>query len=268
MILRRFVSASILGMAVLCSASTAALAQPTPAEEAAERNAQAATMQQLSRTLTVELTDARLEDIIQFLRDFSGATIEVLWLDEQSAEGLQKDQRLTIAAKDSTVFAFLEAVLQKTQTEFSQNSWQFTRDGSGIEIGPKSRLNATAYLKLYDVNDMLFQIPDFVDAPSLDLDQVLNQGQQGSSGASGGIFQDANSDDGGVGPTPDELATQLITIITENVEPEQWQDNGGSGGTIRFYNGYLLIRAPGYMQRQLTGYPAPKKAAAQPQPRQ
>ena len=261
---RRIASASILGILLSGVAATPALSQGSKAEQAAERDARAATMQLLGRNLTVDLTDARLEDIIQFLADFSGATIEVMWLDDRATEGLQKDQRITISAKDSTVLAFLERILEKTQSDFSPNTWQFTRDGNGIEIGPKSRLNATAYLKMYDVNDMLYQIPNFVEAPSLDLDQVLNQGQQGSSGASGGIFQDTANNDGGQGPTTEELAQNLMNIITENIEPEQWQDNGGTGGTIRFYNGYLLIRAPDYIQRQLTGYPAPSRTSAQP----
>jgi hypothetical protein len=264
MTIRRLLSASILGISIVGLAPLGVAAQSSSAEQAAERDARAATMRSLGRVITVDLNDARLEDIIQFLRDFSGATIDVMWLDDQANEGLQKDQRLTISAKDSTVLAFLERILEKSQTEFSPNTWQFTREGNGIEIGPKSRLNSKAFLKMYDVNDMLYQIPDFVDAPSLDLDQVLNQGQQGSSGASGGIFQDANNNEGGVGPTTEELAQNLMNIITENIEPEQWQDNGGTGGTIRFYNGFLLIRAPDYIHRQLTGYPAPTPTAAGP----
>ncbi len=264
MSIRTLIRASILGVLLLNAAPATVFAQKSSAEEAAEREARSATMLALSRTITVDLNDARLEDIIQFLRDFSGASIDVMWLDDRSADGLQQDQRITISAKDATVLAFLERILERSQSDFSPNAWQFTRDGTGIEIGPKNRLNARAYLRLYDVNDMLYQIPDFTDAPSLDLDQVLNQGQQGSSGASGGIFQDANTENTGTQQDTQALAQELIDIITENVEPEQWRDNGGTGGTIRFYNGFLLIRAPDYMHRQLTGYPAPVRTVTQP----
>lgn len=262
---RSFVRAAALGAAFAIGGATAALGQNSAQEEAAIAEARAATIAQLSRPITIELTDARLEDIVQFLRDFTGANIEPMWVEDQY-DGLQKDQRLTISANNSTVLAFLERVLERTQSDFSPNTWQFTRDGAGIEIGPKNRLNSRAYLKLYDVNDLLYQIPDFTEAPQLDLDQVLNQGQQGSSGASGGIFQDEGDDNGGQGLSPRELIDQMIEIITENVEPEQWLTNGGSGGTVRYYNGYLMVRAPNYIHRQLEGYPAPTKPAAQHAP--
>jgi hypothetical protein len=46
-----------------------------------------------------------------------------------------------------------------------------------------------------------------------------------------------------------------MQIITQLVEPDQWVDNGGSGGTIRYYNGTLIVNAPDYMHRGIDGYP-------------
>src|SRR5690606_7280790 len=46
----------------------------------------------------------------------------------------------------------------------------------------------------------------------------------------------------------------LIDLITTFVEPEQWQDNGGDGGTIRYFQGTLIVNAPDYIHRQINGY--------------
>ncbi len=260
------IAATLLGVTVVATSDVMAQSAPGSAEARSERDARSATVRAMSRAITIELNDSRLEDVIQFLRDFSGAEIEVFWVDDQATDGLQKDQRITISAKNMTVLDFIERLLEKAQTDFSKSAWQFSRDGRSIEIGPKSRLNERAYLKMYDINDLIFQVADFTDAPRLDLDQVLNQGQQGSSGSTGGIFEGGDEENPGTAPTAQELADKLVAIITENIEPEQWQDNGGSGGTIRFFNGFLMIRAPDYIQRQLTGYPAPRAVSAQPTP--
>ena len=37
--------------------------------------------------------------------------------------------------------------------------------------------------------------------------------------------------------------TQLIEIIKETVTPDMWRDNGGSEGTIKWFNTKLLITA-------------------------
>lgn len=212
------------------------------------------TARQLSRGITVELTDARLEDIVQFITDYSGANIRAMWLDDRSSEGLDKDMEVSVSVENVRVIDFIEEVMEQASSDFSPATWQFAENGRGIQIGPRARLNEKNYLKAYDVNDLLFQLPDFDNAPTLDLDQVLNQGQQGGSGSSGSIFQDDNDGELEI-RTTEELAQELIDILIETVEPDQWRDNGGDGGTIRFYSGFLLINAPNYIHRQLGGLP-------------
>ena len=57
-------------------------------------------------------------------------------------------------------------------------------------------------------------------------------------------------------PPPQEKAEELIAIITELVEPNLWNINGGTAAYIRYYEGNLIIRAPDFVQRQIGGYPA------------
>lgn len=240
-----------------------ALARPE-APTASDMEARAATARKLRKTLSIELNDARLEDIVTFITDFSGADIEPMWIDDGGDAGLKKDQRMTIEVKDVSVLTLIERVLAKAETDFSPATWQFAPSGGAVEIGPRGRLNKQAYLKMYDIQDMLFQIPDFADAPRLDLDQVLNQGGQGGGGG-GSVFGGDTGADVPFVPT-EELAQKIVEIVTEYVEPDQWTDNGGDGASIRHYSGHLMIRAPDYIHRQLLGYPfdlgKPRHAAA------
>lgn len=226
---------------------------PTPTDN--RERQQAASL--LGKPVTIELTDTRLEDVMTFIRDFSGAQIEPVWRDEDGGAGLDKDQRITVSVTNAPVIVLLERVLAKAETDFSPATWQFAPGGGGgvIEAGPRARLNEQAYLKTYDIQDLLFVIPDFPDAPQLDLDQVLNQGGQGGGGGGGGsVLGGDDQQDVEFVPT-EQLAQRIIDLITEYVEPEQWQDNGGDGASIRHYSGSLLVRAPDYIHRQLAGYP-------------
>ncbi len=248
----------IFGAAVLAVAPVAIAQTPDAESQTAVRatpaDIAAQTVARLSRPISLELTDVRLEDIIQFLKDFTGAEIEALWLDDRNTDGLDKDQRVTIAVKDVRAIDFIERLIEKVKSDFSPVTWQFSRTG-GLEIGPKSRLNKGAYLRVYDIQDMLFQIPNFANAPELNLDQVLNQGQQGGGGGGGSIFREQGTNEAQDEKSAQELADEIRGLITAYVEPDQWQDNGGDGGTITYFDGHFLIRAPEYMHRALLGSP-------------
>lgn len=247
---------SVLALVIACfslvllapSSASARPDAPTSADIAARRD----TAAKLRKLITIELNDARLEDVVQFIEDFAAIELEPMWIDDAEG-GLDKEQRITVEVKDVPVITLIERVLQKTQTDFSPATWQFAPSGGAVEIGPRSRLNQQAYLRIYDIQDLLFQIPDFEDFPELDLDQVLNQGGQGGGGG-GSVFSEEGENEPR-GPNAQELLERLTDIITETIEPEQWRENGGDGGSITPYKGALLIRAPDYMHRQLEGYP-------------
>jgi hypothetical protein len=106
----------------------------------------------------------------------------------------------------------------------------------------------------------MFVIPDFPNVPALDIDSVL---QQGGGGGGGGQspFEQNQEDDNRVRETDEEAAQRIIDLITDDIEPDQWQDNGGDGASVRFYKGTLLIRAPDYIHRQIVEPPFMRSTA-------
>ncbi len=252
------------GVLALCAVTAVASAQrgtpgqpSTTAGVRAPMDARAATLNKLLKPITIELSGTRMEDVVTFVKDFAGVEIEAMWLEDRYSTGLDKDTEIDLSVSNITVLAFIERVLDKAdEDDFDRSAWQFSTDGA-LEIGPRSRLNKKATLVVYDIREMLFTLPDFSSVPSLDLDAVLQQSQQGGGGGNSGIFGDDAQDDFSdlFPPINEEGADELIDIITTFVEPNEWEDNGGTGGTIRFYKGTLLIKAPDYMHRQLGGYP-------------
>lgn len=205
-----------------------------------------AAAESMVKPMTVSFTDARLEDVMRFLQDFTGATFDVQWIDDRNVDGLDPERVVSLDVTDMPAITVLERVLKRATDGFEAATWQFSEDGE-IQIGPKSRLNEYATLKMYDIRDLLFRVESFTEVPDLGLGQII-QGQGG--GGAGGDFQYEDRDRG----TPEEEAQVIVDLIVQFVEPDQWRDNGGDGGSITFYQGALLVRAPDYMHRQLVGY--------------
>ncbi|TVQ64299.1 MAG: hypothetical protein EA379_01855 [Phycisphaerales bacterium] len=256
--------ATILGLAlgaiVALGATGETLAQSLNERLAGAQNRRAAadprrvTLERLMRNVTLEMNESRLQDVMTFIEQVGDLTLDVKWDDDAGAvSGLNKDQTVTLSVRGAPLLTMLERVLEHTQDDFDQSTWQLTPSGM-LEVGPKSRLNRRTTLKIYDISDLLFVIPNFTNVPDLDLDSVLQQGgQRGGGGGGGGIFQDPGDEDD---IEPEEVRVeQLMNIIMDSVEPEQWLDRGGDGASMRFHDGRLLIRAPDYIHRQIDGYP-------------
>ena len=251
---RNRVCESVLAGRLLLAAGIGPLLAATPLVCAQQRVAdpRAVALDRLSRPISVSLENERLEDVIKFLATVSNTTIDPLWLDDRGSTGLDRDARVSVRAHEVPVLTVLERALQRVQDSFDGNSWSMTEDGI-IEVGPKSRLNRRTELKIYDIQDLLFQIPNYADAPEIDIDQATQQ-TGGGGGGTGSIFDQDDQDDREQRRSTEDQALELIDIIIETIEPEQWRDNGGDAATIRFYRGTLIVRAPDYIHRQLGGY--------------
>ena len=238
-------------MAQSTSMTAGAAAQRAPRSVARPADPRAQTLRDMQKRVTVDLADARLEDAIMFIEQAGNLPMDVAWLDTNTPIGLDKEKRVTLNAKNATLQAILENVLDRASDDFSEATWQFSRDGI-IEVGPKEWLNSKKTLRLYDINDLLFVFPNFTDVPELDLDAVLQQGQGGGGGGGRGVFRAEEGED--IEPDEEERAQEIIDIMTSTVEPDQWQVNGGTGATVRFFRGSLLISAPEYIHRQIGGH--------------
>ncbi len=239
------------------------VAQPSVQERAAAmRQAQARrdprrlTLERLMTPVTVDLKDARLEDVLTFVAQTADIEVDTAWNDG-GLDGLDRDARVTVAVRDKALLSLVEAVLEKAPGGSEANTWQLGRGGE-FEVGPKSRLNKRATLKIYDISDMVFVQPDFPQVPELSLDTVLQQGSQRGGGGSsaGGIFnqRETNNTDQ-ILRDERQRADDIVALIVQNVEPAQWDRNGGDGATVRLQDNSLLIKAPDYIHRQIGGYP-------------
>lgn len=211
------------------------------------------TLIKMAKRMNLEVTEAKLEDVISFIKDTTQADLEPIYTgDAGDAAGLDREKKVTLTVKNRDALSILETVLQKTKGEFGAgNSWQMTEYGT-MQIGPKEALNRDRRVEMYDINDLLSIIPRYEDVPEIDLNSVLQQSQGGGGGQS--PFTENNRGRDQDLKTREERATDIINILVANVESEQWSDNGGEAATIRHYNGTLIVNAPDYVHRQIVGY--------------
>ncbi|HLO40565.1 MAG TPA: hypothetical protein VK176_06035 [Phycisphaerales bacterium] len=251
-------------IATVAGTATCLRAQTTPATQPAEpvvvrsSRPERDTLLKFSRPLTVEFKDTRLEDAVKFMTDVTGADIEPMWTDDIHSVGLNKDQLITFTAKNINALKVMEKLLQKASEkgDLLENSWQMSDTGS-MQIGPKERLNSFKRMEMYDINDLLLVLPMYTDAPEFDLQSVLQSSGSGGGGGSQSPFRDTGGGNRQTqqGPSREERAQDVVKVVTDLIETEQWTDNGGTGGTVRYYQGALMVNAPDYIHRQINGYP-------------
>lgn len=213
----------------------------------------------LDTSLTFEFQDRPAREVFQMLEDLLGVKIIGRYADDKKGHGIDPDILISLDVENEPALRILENVIKQAE-DLEETTWQL-RNGY-LEVGTKERLSVPAAqeLQIYPVENLLKDRLQFNDPPDLDLAASLDQGQGGggggghSGGSGGSIF-------GGAGIDSDQMdrqekAEELIVIITELVEPNLWNINGGTSAYIRYYEGNLIIRAPDFVQRQIGGYPA------------
>jgi hypothetical protein len=211
-------------------------------------------MIRLTRTVSVDFQDKRLEDVINFIQTSSAAELEPLWIDDRNSEGLDKEKLISVKVDNQTFLQLIERVLEKGRGDTGgDNTWQMSETGA-MQLGPKERLNKFRRVEIYDINDLLLEVPDYTDVPHIDLQQAL-QSNQGGGGGQSPFREQGQQDRDARLRTRQQKVDDLLQLITQIVEPDQWTDNGGSGGSIKFYPpGSLIVNAPDYMHRGIDGY--------------
>lgn len=112
--------------------------------------------------------------------------------------------------------------------------------------------------KLYFIGDLLMDIPNFNNAPGFDLNDALSNTSSGGSNRSGGkgdseLFKFDDEDDAGERLTKEEKAERIAQMIRDTIEPDIWRENGGRYGSVRYYRGMLVVKAPEFVHEQIGG---------------
>jgi hypothetical protein len=200
----------------------------------------------LNRTVgQMNLDKVTFSDAIDFLRDSADVNLHVNWK-ALEASGVSRDVPISIRLSNLPIRKALTYVLNAAPP----STW-FVDDGV-IEVTTQAIADKHMYTRVYPIDDLVMDIPDFY-GPQFNL-QSAAQG----SGQSGGQspFQNSNTQQQQPQqqprPTRDERGQQIVDLITQSIRPDIWHASGGPA-TIAYYHGSLVVTAPRQVHEAISG---------------
>ncbi|MBC7783786.1 MAG: hypothetical protein H7144_08090 [Burkholderiales bacterium] len=242
--------AALIGL-VIGSSLSAAIAQAPTTRPAAVAPVPANTP--AKKPAEVNFREAALTDAIDFFRTVTGANIVVEWKALEEI-GVSRDTPVNLNLKRVKFRVALKATLESA----SPGLLAYYIDNGVIHITTLARADAQMITRVYPVQDLLHDIPDFKTPNQNNSNdtgtEVTVGGDSGSGGGSGSGSGLGNS--GGneteerTTKTRKERAQDLIDIIQTTIRADVWDINGGKA-RIRHLNGNLVITAPRSVHEQI-----------------
>jgi hypothetical protein len=176
-----------------------------------------------TRIAEVKLADGTLEEAFAYIRKLTDINIWVNWNALASA-GIDPMTSVSIHLRDVTLGRFLELLCAYLGT-----------DGPGLAFGYKDnvievstadllrsrRLDTDTEKRVYDVRDML----------------------------KSAVRSDENDEEAAA--RLEMLQDELRSLITGSVASDIWQDAGGDDGSIEYFAGLMVVRAPATVQAEV-----------------
>ncbi|MGF1635215.1 MAG: hypothetical protein ACFCVE_15290 [Phycisphaerae bacterium] len=192
----------------------------------------------LERQLTeeVQFENVSLRNAIQYVRDVSQANIFVNWNALNRDLQITEETPVSLNLRNVTVRTLLTKIL-----ESADNRIAFTPDNGVITVSTRDELAENTITQVFDIRDLIIDVPDFTEVPTFDVSQNAQSGGGGGGGGNlfdGGGFADEEDSDA---PTRAELVDQIILLIQETIDSNSWRDNGGTIGSLRELNGQLIV---------------------------
>jgi general secretion pathway protein D len=201
-----------------------------------------------TRLPEVKFEAAAFEEVVNFLRDVTGANIFVNWRALEGA-GIDRSAPVTARLRDVKFAKALDTIL--ADVGGGTVTLSYTVDEGVITISTSEDLSRNTFTQVYDIRDLIISVPDFEDPPEFNLNQSTGGGR-GGGGGGGSLFGGA----GGQGEeeiTREERIEQITQLIQETVAPDSWRDAGGIVGSVRELSGQLIVTQTPENHRQLMG---------------
>ena len=215
-------------------------------ETAADRRVLAALE---NTTLPAQFNDNTLEQALTYFAQLTTLDMDIDW---QSLEeiGIDRETTVSLSLKQATAQTVLDRLLDKVSTDpVNQADWAVV-DGM-LQIASDEKIRRNTVLEIYDIRDLVFEVPDYDEAPNIDLQSVLQSSQGGGGGQS--PFQNDQQDQQRDRLPLDERIDQIKEIIYTNIDPESWPEGGGTTGAMFDLNSQLLIKNTPKNHREIRG---------------
>jgi hypothetical protein len=194
---------------------------------------------------------------MEWLADFTQLNISVRWQTLEDA-GVARDTPITIQARNLRLSQILWMIMNEAAG--SDLKLAYRASGTLLILSTEEDLSREMVTKIYDVADLLLDVPRAPRSMSFDVTQGMGQGgQSGGGGGSGtGMFgqgtqQNQQQEQYGNEQGGQAQMDKLIELIQQTVEPDSWHLNGGQGTIVAFQRS-LVVRNTILVHQRLGGY--------------
>jgi len=226
-------------------------------EDGSESEANRRAAMQLKEAVPINFEGNRLVNVIDYLRNTTGANFFVNWPALEEV-GVEQDSPVSLQLANVPAEQALRLVLQQVGQIAQFDPIGYSIIEGVVTIDTQRNLKKTTDTRVYDIRDLLVQVPNFSNAPAFDLNEALSNTNSGGSNQGGGggggggsdtsIFGD-DDQEAETGPTREELIEQILTLIQDTVgTPEEWVDLQSS---LRELNGNLIVKTTPDNHRQV-----------------
>lgn len=193
------------------------------------------TVAEKPKPMDLNFENIPLADVIEFLRDKTGLNIFVNW-NALQAVGIGKDAPVSLKASGLTTAKVFNMILDSVSANKGklERLYWIVEEGV-VTITTGESLNQELSVRMFDIGDLLFQVPRFT-APRIDISTVTSGS---STGGTGGLFQPG----AGTAENPEERRQKIIDSITTSIKniigDDMWEPAGK--GTVTIINNTLII---------------------------
>ncbi len=203
------------------------------------------------------------EQVVDFLQEITEVNLSVDWEDLE-ANGIERDKAISLNLSNLKFRTVLDTVLDQIGGDVQL---AFSVGDSLLRVATKEKLDRDKFVLVYDIRDLLVNVPRFTNAAQLDPGQALQAvAQQGGGGLGGGgggfgggggggggqnLFQNTNQNNNEDNFDTAGLVERIMDVIRETVEPDSWRESGGGDASLRELNGQLIIYNTSDAHRQV-----------------
>lgn len=180
-----------------------------------------------------------LADAIDFIKTSAGnPNMDADW-SALDGVGVTRDTQVSLTLVNVSVRSLLDRLVAKVNSS-STGKIDWTVEDGMVILSSDAAIRAKTSLVIYDVRDLLVDVPDYDRVPNIDLQTALQSSQGGGNNP---FRNDQQNDDQRRQQRITERQNRLddlIQIIQENID-EDWIDQGGSTGKLRKHSAGSLI---------------------------
>lgn len=202
----------------------------------------------------VDFTETPLEKAVDWVAKTGSIKMDIDWPSLEKI-GINKDTPVTVNLSTIRLDHLLDLIVSKVSPDPTSSAAWEVQDGV-LRFASAEAINKSTLMVIYDIRDLLIEVPDYNNVPQFDLNSALQSSGGGGSGSS--PFSGGQQQQQGPIRTAEERTDELVRILTEQVDPDNWRENGGAVGFVSRFKGNLLItntpknhRAIGSLLRRL-----------------